>query len=111
MSKLHPAEPVVFAELATGAVYFLLNFFDDEMLVPDLRTVVYIGIDVDGETNSKVYFQDYESFIDIGPFPDSREGSVAVVRFASDKITCVFELDKAIDILADCQMRRAKMKR
>lgn len=102
------AEPVLFSELRLDEVYFMLNYFDDEMLVPDLQTLVYIGRDLKGENDGMLYFQDYESFAEWGAFPKPNDGSGTIVRFMADKITCIFELDKAINILQQCQKRRAK---
>ena len=37
------AEPIVASELKEDAIYYLVNFVDEEMLVPTVETVVYVG--------------------------------------------------------------------
>ena len=81
------------------------------MLVPDLETLVYIGRDLNGEQNGMLYFQDYESFAEWGGFPKSNDGSATIFRCMADKITCIFNLDKAINILQQRHKRRAKQLR
>jgi hypothetical protein len=54
----HGAEPVDEGTLQVGKVYFWLNYFDEELLVPDFRAVVFVGRDEEGCT----YFQDVLSY-------------------------------------------------
>ncbi len=102
------AEPVRVSDLRHGGVYFMLNYFDDEMLVPDLKTLVYIGQDLKETTHGMLYFQDYDTFAEWGAFPNPNDGSGTVVRCMADNINCIFELDKAIRILQQCQQRRVR---
>ena len=37
------AEPVSSSELQEGQIYFSINYVDDEMLVPVIETLVFIG--------------------------------------------------------------------
>ena len=56
------AEPVSAAELKEGSVYFFVNFVDDELLIPTMRTVVFVGRDFEPDEQGRVYFQDIDSY-------------------------------------------------
>lgn len=99
------AEPVHSSDLREGGVYFMLNYFDVEMLVPDMKTLVFIGMGLNGETSEMLYFQDYESFVEWGAFPKPIGEFGKVIRCAADNVTSIFELDKAINILQQCHKR------
>ncbi len=56
------AEPISASDLRKGSIYFFVNFIDEEMLVPTMQTVVYIGKNLERDYTDQVYFQDVESF-------------------------------------------------
>jgi hypothetical protein len=43
-------------------IYFSLNFLDDDMLIPVLEPLVFIGRDLCEGDSQQVYFQDAESY-------------------------------------------------
>lgn len=102
------AEPIVASQLKEGEIYFMLNFFDDHLLVPHLRTVIYIGRDVTGENDGKLYFQDFPSYTASGAYPHVRNGTAEIISCADDQVNHVFEFDKAVAVLQQCAARRAK---
>jgi hypothetical protein len=101
------AEPVSASALKEGSVYFALNYADEEMLVPNLDPVVFVGRDLDGDDNGQVYFQDVDSFL-AGVRYDS-VGHHEEARFISGSETQtnhIFEYEKALDELIRCALRR-----
>lgn len=56
------AEYVNSPDLKIGHVYFVVHFLDDEMLVPALRPVVFIGRNFESSDSDDVYFQDFGSY-------------------------------------------------
>jgi len=54
-------EPVSASELREGEVYFAVNYVDNEMLVPIMEPLVFIGRNLESGDVSRVYFQDVES--------------------------------------------------
>ena len=56
------AEPISGDELKEGTVYCFVNFADQEMLIPTMETVVYVGEDLEQGDVDQVYFQDIDSF-------------------------------------------------
>jgi hypothetical protein len=48
-------------ELVTGHVYYRVSFLDEDMVVPEMSTVVFLGRDLDARLHG-LYFQDTESY-------------------------------------------------
>ena len=59
-----PAEPISREVLKVGHVYFTLRFVDDEILIPILEPIVFIGRNLDPGDTDRVYFQDAVSYRD-----------------------------------------------
>ena len=57
------AQPVDPAGLRERITYFMVQFIDDEMLIPVMEPVTYIGRDLEPEDLSQLYFQDAESYM------------------------------------------------
>lgn len=104
------AEPVVAGELREGTVYFSVNFLDDEMLVPELRPLVYVGRNLEPADVGLVYFQDLESYRQ-GICYGSSNDSAAEAHFESGsekEVNHIFEYERALDVLMSCAVRRRK---
>ncbi len=102
------AEPVSASRLTRGEVYFRVDYFDDEMLVPVMKSLVFLGRDVMGARDNDLYFQDLESFLALGTGADDDEDWGPLYRCADDQLTNIFALDKAIDEFQRCNVRRHK---
>ena len=48
-----------------GACYFLVGYYDEELLLPFVQTYIYLGRNVLGDAghDSRWYFQEAESFV------------------------------------------------
>lgn len=109
MYELKPyAEPVVASQLEQGEIYFMLNYFDNYMLVPDLKTLVFLGRDVTGSADSLLYFQDVESYASLGPYPENALGPGSIFHCSDDQLNGIFILEKATDELRRCATRRSQ---
>jgi hypothetical protein len=112
-------------DLLIGEVYFRVGFLDDEMHVPELTPVVFIGRDLDPEnlpSNShQLFFQDYGSYargVRWGmkhPPVDAESESERFEQFMSrgwfesgeeTEISNVFVFEKALDVLLRCSISR-----
>ena len=61
--ELQPyAEPVSAIELQEGSVYFAVTFVDEDMLIPIMATLVFVGRNLEPGDIRKVYFQDVHSY-------------------------------------------------
>ena len=56
------AQPVSSADLKEGTVYFTVNYIDDDLLIPTVETIVFIGRDLQPGDSGRVYFQDIDSY-------------------------------------------------
>src|ERR1700742_3326780 len=56
------AEPISSEEMQAGRVYFAVQFLDRDLLVPHLYPLIFLGLDLDGESRNMRYFQDFDSY-------------------------------------------------
>jgi hypothetical protein len=104
-----PAEPVSPAELNEGSIYFPVNFADEEMLIPMMATVVYIGENLEAGDENQVYFQDIDSFNRGVRYGGQGDGGHALFETGSrNELGHVFDFDRALDVLTACLLRRRK---
>jgi len=97
------AEPVLATDLEVGSVYFLLTFADDDMHIPILQTLVFVGRTSDGI----VRFQDVETYRAGVRFDNVRDEDHAVFfECSGDQLNCIFEFEQALDLLLGCSLRR-----
>ncbi|HEY6333329.1 MAG TPA: hypothetical protein VI756_28655 [Blastocatellia bacterium] len=102
------AQPVSAGELREGEVYFLLTYLDDEMLIPTMATVVFLGRNLGPGEAGILYFQDVQSYNRGVPYDwESDEDREGTFFHCSERETgSVFEYDGALDGLLGCLMRR-----
>lgn len=115
------AKPVGGHALQVGTTYFSLTYLDNEMLVPMLEPLVFIGRNLCGGDVGRVYFQDAESYrrgVVFDPTDDEAEpiasGGAILARVdravfydaAENHTTNIFEYDHALDELLKCSLRR-----
>ncbi|MGD9903778.1 MAG: hypothetical protein AB7U83_09925 [Vicinamibacterales bacterium] len=117
-------EPVPAGNLVVGQVYFKVTFADQDLMVPQLDAVVFIGRDLH-PAGPGVYFQDVDSYLggqrlhvpdlddaDVFPVDADQQGvawEVDEARFdfeRADAISDVCEFDAALDQLLACALRR-----
>lgn len=100
------AEPVSAAELKEGAIYFFVNFVDDKLLVPTMRTVVFVGRNFEPDEQGRVYFQDIDSYREGIRWETMRDDACAEFLNGSEaELGHVFEYEHALDVLIACSLR------
>lgn len=103
------AEPVSAADLEPGVVYFALQFLDDEMLVPVLEPLIFVGGRLqDEEGNGGCLFQDAESYRAGVRFDSDNRDEGTFYFQAPEHLNHIFEFEKALDGLLGCSLRRMK---
>jgi len=101
------AEPISATELKEGAVYFSVQFVDDNMMVPIVLPLVHIGRNLNPGDAGRVYFQDAESFRDGIRFSSASDDSGAqFYEQGEDELNHIFEFERALDVLVRCSVRR-----
>lgn len=101
------AEPVSSSELKEGSVYFFVNYVDDDMLIPNMETVVFVGRNLEANDIGLVYFQDIDSYR-AGVRYDSTDKDESAVFQCGSETGHVFEFEKALEQLMMCSLRRKK---
>jgi hypothetical protein len=100
------AEPVSAEELAEGQVYFSVRYIDEEMLIPTVDTLVFIGLDLEPGDSGKLYFQDVDSYMQGVRFATASGDDGALFITESADKPWIFQFDQALDLLLACSIRR-----
>lgn len=101
------AEPISASELKEKSVYFSLNYADDELLVPSLEPLVFIGRDLEPGDSGKVYFQDIDSYLrGVGYASATEDGDVRFYVGSEKEVNHIFEFERALEELMRCSLRR-----
>ena len=102
------AEPVLTSDLKEGTVYFALSYADEEMLIPSMEAVVFVGRNLEKGDIEQVYFQDIDSYRE-GIRYDSTEGHANFDSFMESEMSHIFEYENALELLMACSLRRRQV--
>jgi hypothetical protein len=115
-------ERVRTADLVVGRPYFRVGFIDENMVVPDLESLVFIGRDLNPE-GPGLYFQDAVSFLEGkrfdpadfgGPFPAADDATdhftlemddTWVDVYPERENSGVLDIERALECLMHCSLR------
>jgi hypothetical protein len=102
------SEPVSASDLREGAVYFSVGFLDEEeMHLPVVEPLVFIGKDLNPGDQSVFYFQDAPSYRRGIRYQSATDSDGAkFYEQPSDRLGFVFEFEHALDLLLACSLRR-----
>lgn len=103
------AEPVRADDLIVENVYFSVTFADDDMSIPLIETLVFIGRNLEKKGSGKLYFQDVESHrrgVRLGKKVVKADADFFICR--PDQLSAIFGFDKALDELLRCSSRRSR---
>jgi hypothetical protein len=98
-------EYVQSSDLVEGETYFTVHYLDDQMLVPELQPLVFIGRDLEPDDSGRLYFQDAASYISGIRYGDGRKAEIHV-HVVEENAPFVFEFERALDVLLRCSLRR-----
>lgn len=105
------AEPVDASHLVEGHTYYALTYYDEAMLIPDLKTIVFIGTFPDDDGVELLQFQDYDSYVDGERFQAASNNDSAVFfRCTKEHANHIFEFEQALNGLMLCSIRRSSAK-
>ena len=92
------------AGLVVGRPHFRVTFIDQDMVIPDLEALVFIGRNLHPE-GAGLYFQDAESFLAGERIDPAKLGSLPAVEETTDRFT--FEIgDQRIDVYPEREEAR-----
>lgn len=95
------AEPISAADLKEGSVYFALTFVDEDMLIPTMETLVFVGRDVEPGDVARVYFRNVRSSHSAVNSENEWDYTAS-----ESSINHIFEFEHALDQLMACSLRR-----
>ena len=95
--------------LPEGETYFAVHFLDDQMLVPELDPLVFIGRNLEPGDFGRLYFQDADSYRSgnrYGKRGDRKDGGEIKIHVVEENTPFVLEFERALDELLRCSLRR-----
>ena len=100
------AEPAAASEMKKGRVYFACHFMDEEMFVPILTPMIYLG-NLDPNEPELRLFQNFDSFRCEVRYPEDYSGHEDSFEwYGPDEGKHIFEFDRALETLMRCAIRR-----
>jgi len=101
------AEPISAADLKEGSIYFAVTYADDEMLIPTMETIVFIGRNLDPVDDGRVYFQDINSYRRGVRYETATDDDYAHFSSGSEaEVKHIFAYEHALEALMACSLRR-----
>ena len=94
------------ADLVEGRTYFTVHLLDNEGMVPEVRTLVFIGRDLEEGDQDLLYFQDAGSHREGVRYDDEASDARGEIHTVSAGTRFVMEFDEALNQLLDCSLRR-----
>lgn len=101
------SEPVAPSELQIQTTYFSVQYVDEDMLIPELQPLVFIGKNLAQGDHGTLYFQDAASYRDGIRFESGSDEGTFYMH-TEDEPTRVFEYERALELLLACSLRREK---
>jgi hypothetical protein len=92
--------------LVEGETYFAVHFVDDQMFVPELRPLVFIGRDREQGDSGQLYFQDAGSYLAGARYESATGTDDAEFHTVHQDTPFVFEFELALDVLLRCSLKR-----
>lgn len=102
------SEPVSATSLKEGVVYWSIQYADEDLLIPLMETLVFVGKNLDGNEPDLLYFQDVESYRQGIRHGSSDEGKAKFHLRREKKVRYIFEFEQALNELMKCSLRRRK---
>jgi hypothetical protein len=100
------AEPVLVTELKEGSVYFSVTFVDDNMLIPAMETIVFVGRALNKNDTDGIYFQDVDSYRRGVRYNSATDDDHATFfKCSEDELNNIFEFEHALEVLMRCSLR------
>ena len=99
-------------QLRNGETYFIVDYADSDLLVPEMQAVVFVGRDVELSVSGHLYFQDMHSYRDGLRVDDEYRNDEPVEEFRgflhkfAEVQPAVMDFENAIDELLRCYLRR-----
>ena len=102
------AEPVSEDSLKEGQVYFSVQYVDENLLIPTMETLVFVGKHRSSDNKTRLRFQDIGSYEQGVRYDSARAKEAQFQTMTQKNINHIFEYEPALDELMRCALRRKK---
>ena len=92
-------------QLVEGELYFSVTYVDDQMVMPILLSLVFVGRNLEPGDQDECYFQDLDSYAAGVRYATASEEEPATFH-RGDIINSIQLYDRALDELLRCSLRR-----
>lgn len=100
-------EPASSEEMQEGRVYFALQYLDRDGLVPHCYPLIYLGNDLDGDSENLRFFQHFDSYrAGVRYSAHREEDSECFEVYEPDQGKHIFEFENALKLLMRCALTR-----
>jgi len=101
------AVPVQTDQLKAGEIYFSVQFVDEEMLIPIMEPLIYLGKNLKNREGELLYFQSVESYARGIRIQSAGEDERSLFQIANPElINHIFEFERGLDVLLSCALKR-----
>ncbi len=92
-------------DLVVGSTYFALFYHDKALMIPDIKTFIFIGENIDSEndlSSDAWYFQDPESYLKYGAsLTKPRHAECSLHKFDREMLFSVYDWRELIKELSE----------
>ena len=104
-------EPVSEDGLKENSIYYIINFIDEEMIVPTMKTVVFVGKNLEQDDINSFCFQDIDSYnggirYDLENMDNYGDFFVCSTK----ELNGVYNFEHALERLMHCFLRQKQKK-
>jgi hypothetical protein len=104
-------EPISEYELKDNSIYYIVNFVDEEMIIPTMDTVVFIGKNLEDDEVDSYYFQDIDSYNDgVKYIPGNNDSYGEFFVCSKKELNGVYDFEHALERLMHCFLRQQSKK-
>ena len=105
------SEPVSLSELSEGQSYYCVTFADEEMQIPVVETLVFLGMNLGSGDTGSVYFQDIDSYqCGVRYETATAEDHAVFVVHQQDQLNNIFGFEQALEVWMRCSIRRKRLR-
>ncbi len=100
-------EPISEHDIKLNSIYYIVNFVDENMMIPVMKTVVFVGKNLEQDDNDSYYFQDIDSYNEGILYNPKDTDSYADFYVCSAKeLNGVYDFEHALERLMHCSLRQ-----
>lgn len=103
-----PVKSVRASQLVKGSIYFMVSYVDNTFVTPVVEPLVFLGRGIKGDSDGKLHFQDAESYLHEGPYPDTESEHQELLCFPDNGLGSILEFDEVVEELKRCLVRRRR---